>query len=46
MRFNEKYSAIIQSSGMGKSRAVDEMSKSHFVIPVNLREHTSNGMAP
>jgi len=41
-----KYSAIVQSSGMGKSRTVDEMSKSHFVIPVNVRELNSTGMAP
>ncbi|KAH7890673.1 hypothetical protein F5I97DRAFT_1826747 [Phlebopus sp. FC_14] len=34
--FYARYSAIVQSSGMGKSRAVDEMSKNHFVIPVNL----------
>jgi hypothetical protein len=30
------YAAIVQSSGMGKSRTVDEMSKEHFVIPINL----------
>jgi len=32
-----RYQFIIQSSGMGKSRMVDELSKGHFVIPVNLR---------
>jgi hypothetical protein len=37
------YLAIIQSSGMGKSRTVDEMSKRHFVIPMNLREADSTG---
>jgi len=42
--FYAKYCAIVQSSGMGKSRTVDEMSKFHFVIPVNLREHDSTGM--
>ena len=42
--FYVKYSAIIQSSGMGKSRAVDEMSKFHFVISVNLRELDSTGI--
>lgn len=35
--------AIVQSSGMGKSRAVDEMSKEHFVIPLNLRGAGSQG---
>ncbi|KAH0834254.1 hypothetical protein J3R83DRAFT_11609 [Lanmaoa asiatica] len=34
--FYARYSAIVQSSGTGKSRTVDELSKSHFVIPVNL----------
>jgi hypothetical protein len=29
--------AIVQSSGMGKSRMIDELSKSYFVIPLNLR---------
>ncbi|KAH7908174.1 hypothetical protein BJ138DRAFT_1158281 [Hygrophoropsis aurantiaca] len=29
--------AIVQSSGMGKSRVVDQLSKTRFVIPVNLR---------
>jgi hypothetical protein len=29
---------------MGKSRVVDEMSKSHFVIPVNLRQPESTGI--
>ena len=37
------YLAIVQSWGMGKSRTVDEMSKRHFVIPVNLREADSTG---
>jgi hypothetical protein len=30
--------AVVQSSGMGKSRMIDEFSKRHFVIPLNLRE--------
>lgn len=30
--------AIVQSSGMGKSRMIDELSKDHFVIPLNLRD--------
>ncbi|TFY78917.1 hypothetical protein EWM64_g5094, partial [Hericium alpestre] len=29
---------IIQSSGMGKSRCVDELSKHRFVVPLNLRD--------
>ena len=33
--------AIVQSSGMGKSRLIDEFSKSHFVIPLNLRASES-----
>ncbi|KAF8548004.1 hypothetical protein OG21DRAFT_1489735 [Imleria badia] len=39
-----KYSAIVQASGMGKSRTVDELSKFHFVIPVNLRQPGSSGI--
>jgi hypothetical protein len=31
---------LIQSSGMGKSRCVDELAKSVFTIPFNLREAT------
>ena len=30
--------AIVQSSGMGKSRTADELGKSHFLIPMNLRD--------
>jgi hypothetical protein len=37
------YTAIVQSSGMGKSRLVDEFSKSHFVIPMNLRHPDAQG---
>lgn len=29
---------IVQSSGMGKSRMVDELSKEYLVIPFNLRD--------
>lgn len=36
--------AVVQSSGMGKSRMIDELSKEHFVIPINLRT-TGTGMA-
>jgi hypothetical protein len=31
-----RYCPIIQSSGMGKSRLLDEFSKQYFMIPVNL----------
>ncbi|CAE6438410.1 unnamed protein product [Rhizoctonia solani] len=31
--------AVIQSSGMGKSRMVDEASNRIFTIPINIREH-------
>jgi hypothetical protein len=34
------YCCIIQSSGTGKSRLLDELSKQHFLIPINLREVT------
>ena len=43
-QYYAKYTAIVQSSGMGKSRAIDEMSKSHLVIPVNLQESESTGI--
>lgn len=33
------YVPIIQSSGMGKSRTVDEMAKSVFTLPFNLRSN-------
>jgi hypothetical protein len=33
-----RYTSIVQSSGMGKSRAIDELSKKHLVVPLNLRE--------
>ena len=32
------FTSIIQSSGMGKSRVVDEIAKLMFTIPLNLRE--------
>ncbi|KAH9051699.1 hypothetical protein EDB87DRAFT_1582246 [Lactarius vividus] len=32
-----RYCSIVQSSGMGKSRLLDELSKKHFMIPINLR---------
>src|SRR5258708_36289386 len=37
--------SVVQSSGMGKSRMVDEMGKKHFVIPINLRDPSKQGMA-
>ena len=33
-----RYTSIVQSSGMGKSRAIDELSKKHLVVPLNLRQ--------
>ena len=33
-----RYTSMVQSSGMGKSRAVDELSKTHMVVPMNLRQ--------
>ncbi|THH14260.1 hypothetical protein EW146_g6062 [Bondarzewia mesenterica] len=38
-----KYLAIVQSSGMGKSRLVDQFSKDHLVIPMNLRSPHAEG---
>jgi|ERR1700761_1281946 hypothetical protein len=37
------YCTIVQSSGMGKSRLLDELSKSFFLIPINLRSADSRG---
>jgi hypothetical protein len=37
------YAAIIQSSGMGKSRTVDELGKEHFTTPLVLQEADSTG---
>ena len=39
------YAAFVQSSGMGKSRTMDELAKYHFVIPLNLREADSTGIS-
>ncbi|KAJ2930791.1 hypothetical protein H1R20_g6301, partial [Candolleomyces eurysporus] len=41
-----RYASIVQSSGTGKSRAVDEMSKTRFVIPINLRAPRTTGYPP
>jgi hypothetical protein len=38
-----RYCSIVQSSGMGKSRLLDEFSKRHFLIPINLRDKGSQG---
>ncbi|KIL63636.1 hypothetical protein M378DRAFT_662372 [Amanita muscaria Koide BX008] len=38
-----RYASIIQSSGMGKSRMIDELSKKHLVLPVNLRPSSDKG---
>lgn len=41
------YTAIVQSSGMGKSRTVDELGKTHFVMPINLRgSHSTGAVSP
>ncbi|KIL63609.1 hypothetical protein M378DRAFT_164281 [Amanita muscaria Koide BX008] len=38
-----RYASIIQSSGMGKSRMIDELSKKHLVLPINLRLSSDTG---
>ncbi|KAF8323573.1 hypothetical protein F5887DRAFT_1208074 [Amanita rubescens] len=40
------FCSIVQSSGMGKSRTVDELGKKHFSIPINLRDALSTGYPP
>ncbi|KAI5122344.1 hypothetical protein M0805_002511 [Coniferiporia weirii] len=40
------YCPIIQSSGTGKSRAVDQLSIDHFVIPICLRARGTSGFPP
>ena len=37
---------LVQSSGMGKSRLIDEYSKRHIVIPLCLRSHKETGDYP
>lgn len=39
----KNFTSIIQSSGMGKSRVVDEVSKSVFTIPTVLRDTGPQG---
>ncbi|KIJ59767.1 hypothetical protein HYDPIDRAFT_170633 [Hydnomerulius pinastri MD-312] len=46
LQYCAQYAAIVQSSGTGKSRAIDELSKSRFVIPINLRDETATGYPP
>ncbi|KAI9434529.1 hypothetical protein H4582DRAFT_2060231 [Lactarius indigo] len=41
-----RYCSIVQSSGMGKSRLLDEFSKKHFMIPINLRPEDAQGFPP
>ncbi|KAH9016325.1 hypothetical protein EDB84DRAFT_1276909 [Lactarius hengduanensis] len=41
-----RYCSIVQSSGMGKSRLLDEFSKKHFMIPINLRPEDARGFPP
>ncbi|KIL63618.1 hypothetical protein M378DRAFT_24971 [Amanita muscaria Koide BX008] len=38
-----RYASILQSSGMGKSRMIDELSKKHLVLPINLRPSSDEG---
>ncbi|KAH9082104.1 hypothetical protein EDB83DRAFT_613711 [Lactarius deliciosus] len=40
------FCSIVQSSGMGKSRLVDEFSKTNFLIPINLRRSGASGFPP
>jgi hypothetical protein len=40
-----RYCAIVQSSGMGKSRLLDEFSKHFFMIPINLRSPSAGGLS-
>ncbi|KDQ58385.1 hypothetical protein JAAARDRAFT_154830 [Jaapia argillacea MUCL 33604] len=41
-----RFCEIVQSSAMGKSKLVDELSKTHFVIPINLRGKGTAGYPP
>lgn len=42
-KIHAHYLSIVQSSGMGKSRAVDELGKNQFCILMNLRVAQSTG---
>ena len=35
-----RYTSIVQSSGMGKSQAVDELSKTYLFVPLTLRQES------
>lgn len=39
-----RYCAIIQSSGMGKSRLTDQIAKEVLTIPINLRSRGTEGL--
>jgi hypothetical protein len=39
-----RYAALVQSSGTGKSRLVDETAKSIFTIPINIRAPKTLGL--
>lgn len=45
-KYYAKLIPIIQSSGMGKSRLIDEIGKSHLCITVTLRENGESGYPP
>ena len=38
-----RFLSIVQSSGTGKSRMIDELSKEHLVVPINLRPENETG---
>jgi hypothetical protein len=40
-----RYSSIVQSFWMGKSRLLDEFSKNFFTIPINLRYANPGGLS-
>ncbi|KAF8319201.1 hypothetical protein F5887DRAFT_378307 [Amanita rubescens] len=40
------FCSVVQSSGTGKSRTVDELGKKHFSIPINLRDAKFTGGYP
>ncbi|KAA1476428.1 hypothetical protein DENSPDRAFT_510994 [Dentipellis sp. KUC8613] len=37
-----RFAVFLQSSGTGKSRQIDELSKHHVCIPINLKRHAHN----
>ena len=39
-----RYTSIVQASGMGKSRGVDELAKKHLVVTMNLREDSEGAL--